>query len=70
MAIELKTRTFPRGGVHPGDHKDRTRSLPLEAAAPPARVTVLMVQHIGAAAAPVVKKKDQVKKGQLIGQAQ
>ena len=61
--------TFARGGVHPGDHKERTRDLPLKVSEPPAEVAVLMAQHIGAPAAPVVAKKDEVKKGQLVGEA-
>jgi len=51
MATDTKTRTFPRGGVHPADG------------------AVLMAQHIGAPAAPVVDKKDRVRKGQIVGQA-
>lgn len=70
MVTEAKAMTFRRGGIHPGDRKERTKDLPLVTSAPPAQVAVLMVQHIGAPAAPVVKKKDKVKKGQLVGRAQ
>jgi electron transport complex protein RnfC len=70
MPISAPSRTFPRGGVHPDQSKSRTCGLPLETSAPPAEVAVLMVQHIGAPAAPVVKKKDRVLKGQIVGQAQ
>ncbi|MFW6189884.1 MAG: electron transport complex subunit RsxC [Planctomycetota bacterium] len=64
------SKTFRRGGVHPDERKERTSGLPLQRSEPPAVVAVPMVQHIGAPAAPVVKKKDEVKKGQLIGEAQ
>ncbi|MHC5035662.1 MAG: hypothetical protein ACYTFZ_11595, partial [Planctomycetota bacterium] len=70
MASQAKTLTFPRGGVHPDDQKARTRAMPLEVADVPAEVAVLMVQHIGAPAASVVKKRDSVKKGQLVGESQ
>ncbi len=67
---ELATATFRHGGVHPAEQKERTRGVPLCVSEPPAEVAVLMVQHIGAPAAPVVKKKEKVDKGQLIGEAQ
>ncbi|MDP6107012.1 MAG: electron transport complex subunit RsxC [Candidatus Brocadiia bacterium] len=70
MATETKTLTFPRGGVHPPDSKKRTADLPLVASEPPALLEVLMLQHIRTPAAPLVKKEDRVRKGQLIGEAQ
>ena len=70
MAVEFKKSTFPRGGVHPPEAKGRTEQAPLVVSKPPAEVAVLMLQHIGAPAQPVVNKKDQVKKGDLIGRAQ
>jgi electron transport complex protein RnfC len=69
MATVTAIRTFRRGGVHPGDSKRRTSDLPIQRTEPPAEVAVLMAQHIGAPAAPVVKKKDAVKKGQRVGEA-
>lgn len=69
MPTRSKALSFPAGGVHPDGDKDRTRSLPLHASAPPAEVAVLMVQHIGAPAMPSVKKSDHVRMGQIIGQA-
>jgi electron transport complex protein RnfC len=69
MVTETKTLSFPRGGVHPDDGKARTSGLPLAVSEPPAEVAVLMSQHIGAPAAPVVKKKDKVRKGQIVGEA-
>jgi len=70
MATQTGKKTFPKGGVHPEGHKELTSGLPLELSTPPDEVAILMVQHIGAPAAPVVEKKDQVKKGQLVGRAQ
>jgi len=61
--------TFPRGGVHPPERKERTAGLPLVVSEPPREVRVLMLQHIGAPAEPVVSRKDRVRKGQLIGKA-
>ncbi len=70
MAQKKETITFPRGGVHPDGHKERTSEEPIRISKPPEEVAVPMVQHIGAPAAPTVKRKDEVKKGELIGEAQ
>ena len=71
MLDALKDRlTFDHGGVHPPEYKERTRDLELEPFPVPDRVTVPLLQHIGSPAAAVVEKKDEVKKGQLIGEAQ
>jgi electron transport complex protein RnfC len=56
--------------VHPLERKELTEHLPLVVSDPPAQVAVLMLQHIGAPARTVVARKDAVKKGQLIGEAQ
>lgn len=70
MATQTEVRTFRRGGVHPDDHKELTNHLSIQESRPPEEVAILMAQHIGAPASPVVKKKDQVKKGQIVGSAQ
>mgnify|MGYP006286113885 CR=1 FL=1 len=70
MTIKTRTKTFQRGGVHPPEGKERTSDVPLAVSQPPEEVAVLMVQHIGAPAAPVVNKKDHVAKGQIVGEAQ
>lgn len=61
-------KTFKIGGVHPPENKLSAQgeiiTLPL-----PEQVIIPLSQHIGAPATPVVKKGDQVKVGQLIGQA-
>jgi len=58
-----------KGGVHPPDSKGATESLPIEDARLPERVVIPMSQHLGKPAAPVVRIGDEVKKGQVIGEA-
>lgn len=62
-------KTFPMGGVHPEENKISTHAA-IEQIPLPEQVVVLMNQHLGAPATPVVAKGDQVKVGQLIGEAQ
>ena len=61
-------KTFKIGGVHPPENKLSAQgeiiTLPL-----PEQVTIPLSQHIGDPAVPTVKKGDQVKVGQIIGQA-
>jgi Na+-translocating ferredoxin:NAD+ oxidoreductase subunit C len=59
-----------RGGVHPPEHKGLTENRPIELAAAPKQVAVLMSQHIGAICKPTVGKKDQVKTGDVIGESE
>lgn len=62
-------KTFAMGGVHPHDNKISTEAA-IEQFPVPAQVVVLMNQHLGAPATPIVAKGDKVKVGQLIGEAQ
>ena len=62
-------RTFGRGGIHPEPHKHATSWRPIEALPPPAEVRLPLLQHIGAAAEPMVKKGDRVRRGQKIAEA-
>ncbi len=55
------------GGVHPKDHKERTRDLAVQVFPEPDVLVVPMSQHIGIPCEPLVKKNDLVKKGQKIG---
>lgn len=55
-----------RGGVHPNDRKSYTASKSIEIAPLPSKVVIPVRQHIGAPCSPVVKKGDEVKKGQVI----
>ena len=61
--------TFKMGGVHPEENKMSTQAV-IEQMPLPKQVVVLMNQHLGAPATPVVAKGDKVKVGQLIGEAQ
>jgi len=69
MAFEVETKvksSFP-GGVHPPERKELTAKTPIEPGFAVKQVTVLLSQHIGAACEPTVKKGDEVKTGQKIG---
>lgn len=61
----MKHKTFRLGGIHPEENKhcgdSGIKILPL-----PMQAVVLMSQHIGAPAEPVVKKGDHLDRGQLI----
>ncbi|MBO4599112.1 MAG: electron transport complex subunit RsxC [Bacteroidales bacterium] len=62
-------KTFKMGGVHPEENKISNDAV-IEVMPVPAQMVVLMNQHLGAPATPVVQKGDKVKVGQLIGEAQ
>ena len=62
-------KTFAMGGVHPEENKISTSAV-IEQMPLPQQVVVLMNQHLGAPATPVVAKGDKVKVGQLIGKAE
>jgi len=62
--------TFPKGGVHPPECKDLTEKLPIERAPVPEEIAILLVQHFGAPCTPLIKKKTEVKEGDLIGQVE
>ena len=62
-------RTFTRGGIHPDPEKHATSWRPIETLPWPAEVRLPLLQHIGAAAEPLVKKGDRVRRGQKIAEA-
>lgn len=62
-------KTFKMGGVHPEENKI-SNDAAIEVMPVSAQMVVLMNQHLGAPATPVVQKGDKVKVGQLIGEAQ
>ena len=62
-------KTFKMGGVHPEENKI-SNDAAIEVMPVPEQMVVLMNQHLGAPATPVVQKGDKVKVGQLIGEAQ
>ena len=62
-------KTFKMGGVHPEENKI-SNDAAIEVMPVPQQMVVLMNQHLGAPATPIVQKGDKVKVGQLIGEAQ
>lgn len=62
-------KTFHKGGIHPPELKlsarNPIRELPL-----PRSVTILLSQHMGAPARPVVSRGDAVKTGQIIARGE
>ncbi|AEJ61149.1 Electron transport complex protein rnfC [Spirochaeta thermophila DSM 6578] len=65
----MKYATFPKGGIHPHEHK-LTAHLPIEHLPLPEQVVIPLGQHLGAPARALVKRGDQVKVGTRIGEAQ
>ena len=64
----MKVKTF-RGGVHPEEFKDISKTLPVEPFLPKGEMVFPLNQHIGAPAKSVVQKGDQVLAGQIIAEA-
>lgn len=58
--------TFPRG-IHPPECKDLTQERLVEVIPSPDRVTIPLLQHLGAPCDPIVKSRDLVEAGALIG---
>ena len=58
-----------RGGIHPNDGKDLSKNCPVEKYLPKGDLAILVSQHIGAPAKPIVKKGDHVLAGQKIAEA-
>lgn len=56
-------------GIHPNTHKTPTEGKAIENGKVPQKVVIPVSQHIGAPSKPIVKKGDEVKKGQLIAEA-
>ncbi len=55
-----------RWGIHPETHKTPTEGKVIESGPLPDKVILPVRQHLGVPCAPIVKKKDSVKKGQII----
>ncbi len=69
MSHPNNQRTFDFiGGVHPPHYKSSTEANPIEVMPPPKMVVIPLQQHIGAPCKPLVKAKDKVLKGQVIGE--
>ncbi len=62
--------TFPKGGVHPLESKTLTEHSPVEILPTPQEVEILLSQHFGAPCKSIVKKKDLVVEGDLIGEVE
>ena len=60
-------KTFSIGGVHPQDNK-LSAHQPIVRAQIPSQAVIMLNQHIGAPAKPVVAKGDRVKVGTRIGE--
>ena len=65
----LHLSTFKRGGVHPDDRKELSKNSPIEVLPVPHTLVVPMSQHLGAPAQLVKARGDEVRRGELIGQA-
>jgi electron transport complex protein RnfC len=62
----MAAETFPKGGVHPAEHKELTEHLAIEVMPPPAQVAIPLSMHFGAPAQALVKKKQEVQEGEVI----
>ena len=62
--------TFPKGGIHPPDEKALSQDCAVEIMPTPEEVEILLHQHFGAPCKPLVKKKDRVEEGDLIGEVE
>ncbi len=60
-------KTFSRGGVHPKENK-LSAHQPITVLDVPKQVTIMLSQHIGAPAKPLVKRGDEVKVGTKIAE--
>ena len=60
--------TFPKGGAHPAESKELAQHQAIETMPTPDSLEILLSQHFGAPADPLVKKKDVVAEGDLIGE--
>ena len=58
-----------KGGIHPNDGKSLAKDKPIKELLPTGDLVYPISQHIGAPAAPIVKKGDRVLKGQRIADA-
>ncbi|MFQ6108358.1 MAG: electron transport complex subunit RsxC [Candidatus Aminicenantales bacterium] len=63
----MKAKTFPHG-IHPPEKKELTAHKPLEHMPPPEKITIPLLQHFGSPAEPLVKKGEEVLRGQKIGE--
>ena len=69
MKVLNKIKSF-RGGVHPNEHKSLTENHPFEQMPNPKQIILPLSQHIGKPARALVAKKEDVKAGQLVAEAE
>ena len=62
--------TFPKGGVHPLESKALTEHLSVETLPTPKELEIPLTQHFGVPCKPIVKKKDLIVEGDLIGEVE
>jgi len=62
-------QTFSFGGIHPLEHKELTASLPIRRLPFAPELAVLLAQHRGAPAVPIVKVGQEVVRGEPIARA-
>jgi len=60
-------RTF-KGGLHPHDYKELSKDQAIQPLPLPPQVVLPMSQHIGVPCVPTVSKRDEVRKGQVVGE--
>ncbi len=65
---KLKRHTF-RHGIHPPEHKEETRGLPIRQFPFAPLIILPLAQHIGAPSRPVVREGQEVVRGQLLAEA-
>ncbi|MEW8285653.1 MAG: electron transport complex subunit RsxC [Candidatus Thiodiazotropha endolucinida] len=71
MGATAFTKLFKiRGGVHPDDRKLLSAEQPIKNLPMPELLHIPLQQHIGAAAIPMVRRGEMVKKGQLLARSQ
>jgi len=58
------------GGIHPPERKSLAESLPIEVLPTPKLISVPLLQHIGAPCEALVKARDEVEIGQIIGRSE
>lgn len=61
-------KTFSIGGIHPAPHK-HISTTEIKDIIPVGQITLMLSQHIGAPAKPVVKQGDKVEAGQMVAEA-
>ncbi len=65
----MKLLTFKRGGIHPPEHKSLAEHKTIERPELPETIAINLCQHLGKPAKAIVKAKDEIAVGQLIGEA-